>query len=234
MEGRFFGIVNKLLPIWGILLLVSCTHKDMNVCVSHCDGTNEVFTYHNNLLRSCYDDSNYVFFNYKNGKIKHVIINSEKDSPMAKLYYALNDIKPAFEQFGIFIEYPEALNDHIKLAHLMGLYDFFSKDEVWRDSLTSNNSHIFISKIDSNTSFPDAEIGHVDSAYFEVKDSCLMRWSYLWDHDYTGSKERIHYDYYYENKNRVKYVKIYTQTQENTDSCTQYFYYKDHKDHGDF
>ena len=226
MEGRFFGIANKLLPLWGALLVAACIYKDMNVSVSRCDGTNEVFTYHNNLLRRCHDDSNYVFINYKNGKIKHVIINSKKDCPMAKLYYALNDITPAFEQFGIFIEYPEAFGDHIKLAHLMGLYDSFSMNEVWRDTLTSNNSRIFISKIDSNTSFPDAEIGQVDSAFFEVKDSCLIQWSYLWDHDYTGSKERIRYDYYYENKKRVKCVKIYTQTLENTDSCTLYFYYK--------
>ena len=223
MEGQFFGIVNRWIPIVYLILITACVHKDMNVSVSYCNGTKEVFTYRDNLLKRCYDGSNDVSFSYKNGKIEHVTINNEKDSPMAKLYYALNDVKPAFEQFGVFVDYPETFVDHIKLSHLMGLYDFFSKNEMWKDSLTSNNNHIFVSRIDRDVSFPNAEIGHVDSASFEVKDSCLIQWSFIWDHDYTGFKEQIRYEYQYENKRRVKYVKIYTQRQENIDSCTIYF-----------
>lgn len=230
MEGRSFGIVNKLVPIGLIFLTTACHHMDMSISVLYCDGTNEKFIYCNDFLRMCYGDSNNVSIKYKNGIITDVIVNKEKDSPMAKVYYSLNDIKPVFEQFGIFIEYPEAFVDHVKLAYLMGYYYFSLKRDMWRDSLTSNNSHIFVSRIDRDISFPNAEIGHVENVSFEVKDSCLIKWSYLWDHNYTGFKEQINYDYqYYENKRRIKSVRVYTWPQDSIDSCMQFFYYDDQR-----
>ena len=230
MEGRYFGIVNKLIPIGIILLITACVHLEMDISTRHCDGNNEEFIYRNNILRESRCDNDVVIYKYKKGKIKHIILNKEKDSPMVKIYYAQCEVKRIFEEFGIFIEYPEAFFDHVYLAHLMGVFDPFSRNEIWRDSITNDNNRIFFSKMDANVTFPTAEFGHVDSVSFVVKDSCLMQWAYLWDHNDTGLKELNRYEYQYDNKKRVKSIKIYTQTQADKDTCVQYFYYLNRRD----
>lgn len=208
------------------LFLASCTYMD-RVHVLSCDGNHEQYDFHNALLYKYRYDSSVITFKYKNDKIKQIDINGKKDDVRERLYYSFNEIKPVFNLFGIHIEYPEAYFDHIILAHLMSIYNLNSKQELWKDSLSGDNSHIYMSKIDGDITFPNAETGHVGSVSFEVKDSCLIQWSYLWDHDYTGYNELITHKYQYDDKKRVKCIKSYTQAPNSIDSCTQYFYYKE-------